>query len=67
MDQKHIFCDVYCDWPGCVHDSKVLANSSLYAKASDGKILQGETCLLNGVHVPVMLVGDSGYPLTLWL
>ena len=37
-----------------------------HAKVSDGKILQGETRLLNGVHVPVMLVGDYGYHLTLW-
>ncbi len=67
VDHRYIFRDVYCGWPGCVHDSRVLANSTLYERATDGQILNGEMRQLSGVDVPVMLVGDSGYPLTTWL
>ena len=67
VDHEYIFRDVFCGFPGCVHDVRVLANSSLHAKACDSKVLQGEVHDLKGVNVPVLLVGDSGYPLTTWL
>ena len=33
------FIDIYIGWPGCVHDARVLNNSSLYRKAEDGTLL----------------------------
>ncbi|XP_065942736.1 putative nuclease HARBI1 [Magallana gigas] len=36
-DAKMHFLDVYCGWPGSVHDSRVLKNSSLYALANTKK------------------------------
>lgn len=57
-DAKTHFLDVYCGWPGSVHDARVLKNSSLYALANSAdNFFPGNTHIL----------GDSAYPLQDWL
>ena len=46
-----VFRDILTGWPGSVHDSRVLRNSSLFATAAAK--FPGDTHLL----------GDGGYPL----
>lgn len=46
-----LFGDVLTDWPGSVHDSRVLRKSALHATAAVK--FPGDTLLL----------GDGGYPL----
>lgn len=65
VDHEYLFRDVYVGWPGSVHDARVLANSSLYKKATNKKILCGDNIVIGGVNVPVFLVGDSAYPLSM--
>ena len=48
-------------WPGSVHDACVLAHSSFYKKANTGKLLSGATKSINGVNVPVFVIGDLAY------
>lgn len=67
VDADCLFRDIYVGWPGSVHDARVFANSSLYQKATDGNILQGNERYLNGKEVSIVLIGDSGYPLLPWL
>ena len=46
-----------CDWPGCVHDARVLRNSSFYQQAENGELI------IQGHHV----FGENAYPLRNWL
>ncbi len=50
-----------------MHDARVFANSTLYQKVTDGRILQGNECCLHGKEMPIVLIRDSGYPLLSWL
>ncbi|XP_072163175.1 uncharacterized protein [Diadema setosum] len=67
VDHKCRFTDIYLGWPGCVHDARVLNNSSLYRKAESGTLLPQEKQLMSGVHVPLYILGDAAYPLRTWL
>ena len=67
VDHNYLFTDVCVGWPGSVHDARVLANCSLYQKASERKVLCGESVTVSGTNVPIFLVGDSAYPLSTWL
>ena len=67
VDHNYLFRNVYCGWPGSVHDARVLANSLLYSKANAGEILQGNSVTIMGRQIPTFLVGDSAYPLSTWL
>lgn len=40
VDHNYMFRDIMVSWPGSVHDSRVLAQSQLYRKASNKHILQ---------------------------
>ena len=50
-DDNMVFRDVLVGWPGSVHDSRILRNSSLSATAANK--FPGDSHLL----------GDGGYPL----
>uniref|UniRef100_A0A3Q3K840 DDE Tnp4 domain-containing protein n=1 Tax=Monopterus albus TaxID=43700 RepID=A0A3Q3K840_MONAL len=58
----HNFTDIYVGCPGSTHDARVLADSPLYKRAEDQM-----STMVNGVEVPVHLIGDPAYPLTKWL
>ena len=63
----YTFMDVYIGWPGSVHDARVLANSQLFQDAETGKLLPDTTVAINGVDVPLMILGDPAYPMLPWL
>ena len=64
---RGMFMDVYIGWPGKVHDARVLVNSPLYLKARSGNLFQSNTRNLEGVDVPLVILGDPAYPLLPWL
>lgn len=51
-----LFYYVSANWPGSVHDARVLRNSTLYRR------MERENIFPNAV-----ILGDSAYPLRLWL
>ena len=58
-DADRFFTDVYCAYPGSVHDARVLRNSPLYQDAENSKsVLFPES---------TYIIGDAAYPLKTWL
>lgn len=49
-----------------MHDAQVLANSSLYRKATNRDILFQNVVNVNGTNIPIFLIGDPAYPLRPW-
>ena len=58
---------MYIGWPGNVHDSRVFAHSSLYKKAMEEEILNGESVTVQSQDIMPYLISDSAYPLLPWL
>eukprot|EP01018_Ginkgo_biloba_P008023 Gb_17152 [translate_table: standard] len=46
-DTNRRFLDVFCGFPGSVHDSRILQNSGLYKRAEDKDILHGKPTYIN--------------------
>ena len=67
VDHRGMFLDIYLGWPGKVHDARVFSNSSLYAKGQQGTLVPNWTKCLNGVDVPLCILGDPAYPSLPWL
>mgnify|MGYP002260034437 CR=1 FL=1 len=68
VDPKYCFNDVFIGWPGRVHYARVLANSRLYGLGQNGTLFPpNKTEVINGVTLPVVIIGDAAYPLLEWL
>ena len=67
VDFQGIFTDIYIGWPGKVHDARVLVNSDLYRKGCGGTLLTDWKRTINGVDIPLLILGDPAYPLLPWL
>ncbi len=58
-DADRFFTDVYCAYPGSVHDARVLRNSPLYQDAERLESVVFPEC--------TYIIGDAAYPLKTWL
>jgi hypothetical protein len=58
-DPDRFFTDVYCAYPGSVHDARVLRNSPLYQDAEH----LGSEMFPGSAYI----IGDAAYPLKTWL
>lgn len=63
----YTFMDIYVGWPGSVHDARVLTNSKLFQEAEAGTLLPNTTKSINGMDVPLLILGDPAYPMLPWL
>ena len=66
-DASFRFLDVSTGYPGSIHDARILRMSRLHWKVSQGDWLKGPIKQIGPVEVGPLLVGDSAYPLSLWL
>ncbi|XP_071959857.1 uncharacterized protein [Antedon mediterranea] len=70
VDHKYRFTDVYAGWPGRTHDARVFAHSDLpiLADRNNGLLFsRDKNAIINGIDIPVCLIGDPAYPLKPWL
>ena len=67
VDHNYLFRNICVGWPGSVHDARVFANCSLYQQVIARELLQGSVLQVDDHHIPLLLVGDSSYPLLSWL
>ena len=67
VDFRGLFMDVNIGWPGKVHDARVFVNSSFYHNANSGNLFPNWSRSLEGVDVPLIVLGDPAYPLLPWL
>ena len=67
VDHQYRFLNVYIGWPGSDHDARILSNSEVYFKGEAGTLAPHHTRIFSGVPVPVVILGDPGYPLLPWL
>ena len=63
-DEKGLFIDFDCSWPGSVHDARVFANSAINKLFVEKQLPSVERKLIQGdITVPPLLIGDPAYPL----
>ena len=67
VDYRGLFMDVIIGWPGKVHDARVFSNSSCFRKGNENVLFPQWSRNINGVSVPLVVLGDSAYPLLPWL
>ena len=62
-----LFLDFCSGFPGSVRDSRVLRNSTVYAKAETSQILNYPDDVIENVTIRPLILWDGGYPLLTWL
>ena len=67
MPRNLLFLDFCTSFPGSVHDSRILRNSAIYAKAESSHILNFPNDVIENATIPPLIYGDEGHPLLTWL
>ncbi|XP_068129952.1 uncharacterized protein [Hyperolius riggenbachi] len=67
VDPDFCFWDLNIGCPGTLSDSQVLVTSEIYEWGAEGTLFPHMTKNIDGVEVPVYLLGSRSYPLLPWL
>lgn len=64
IDAYYLFRDISIKYPGSSHDALVFKNSAIFQ--NNRAVFPQKTKDINGMNVPLMLIGDPAYPLLPW-
>ena len=67
VNHEYLFLNTYVGWPGSVHDARILSNSEVFVMGEAGALAPNSVKLISGVHIPIVILGKSAYPLLSWL
>ncbi|GBG91207.1 hypothetical protein CBR_g52089 [Chara braunii] len=68
VDHDMRIIDLFVGYPGCIHDQRMLQNSSLIRRAESGAIFNEDPIVLSGgVWMTGYLLGDNGYAPQTWI
>ncbi|CAM5111973.1 unnamed protein product [Natator depressus] len=67
VDHKGRFTNINVGWPGKVHDARIFRNSGLFQKLQEGIFFPDQKITIGDVEIPIVILGDSAYPLMPWL
>ncbi|CAM4649237.1 unnamed protein product [Lepidochelys kempii] len=67
VDHKGRFTDINVGWPGKIHDARIFRNSGLFEQLQEGTYFPDQKITIGNVEMPIVILGDSAYPLMPWL
>ena len=59
VDSNYLFRDVCVGWPGSVHNARMFANSGIYKKLTNEKILDCNYVRIQDKNISLFPIGDS--------
>ncbi|CAM5083781.1 unnamed protein product [Natator depressus] len=67
VDHRGHFTDINVGWLGKVHDTRIFRNSGLFKKLQYGTFFPNHRMNIDDIKRPIVILGDSAYPLLPWL
>ena len=67
VDSQYRFEWVSCGFPGNSHDAIIFESTDLWSHIKEGRCIPNIGQPVDGVTVPLLIVGDSAFPLCTWL